>query len=119
MNRRELGDHRTAVEDLLCDLDPPDEAVARVVAASLTAESARSPGHRVLGRSLLLLLVALALLAIPTVLLRRSAQEPAGDSRALSEPAEGPGFSLSNREGLLVLRSPTGQYLAVFGGHDE
>ncbi len=119
MNRHEPDDHPTAVEDLLCDLDPPDDTVARLVADSLAADLPRPRHFTPLARGLLLSLVAVALLLIPAIVLLRSpAPEPA-PLRVQTAPAESSGFSLSNREGLLVLRSPTGQYLAVSGGSDE
>ncbi len=96
----------------------PDKVVDRLVRHSLaeTRILRKASPTRLRG---LVLAVALALvLVVPLAFwLRESGSAPRTPPVSTSLPTES--FSLSNRDGLLILRSPSGQYVAVSGGADD
>ena len=105
------------LERLVADLDPPDDTVDRIIRSSLRPGDDARP---LLGRPLLAVAALALLLLVPLVLIYRSAPSPAPEITAgVSTPPNEDAFSLSNREGPLVLRSPSGQYFAVAGGPNE
>ena len=116
MNHQRDQRTRVEVQHLFDDLEVPDEIAERVVEASLEEEPSTHGSRPLWGA---IVLIAILLLAIPTfIALRRPVQPAAGVTTRIS--AEGDdGFSLSNREGLLVLRSPNGQILNVTGTRDD
>lgn len=116
MNHQLDQQMRVEVQSLFDDLEVPDAIAERIVAASLEETPSKHGGRALWGA---IALVAILLLAIPTfVAVRRAVQPAAGVTTQVS--AEGDdGFSLSNREGLLVLRSPSGQVLNVTGARDD
>ena len=109
-------DDESRVPDLSKRFNIPDEVVDRLVRHSLaetTIERAASPLRR------LLLAAALALvLVVPVAFwLRDSGSATSTPPVSTTLPPEA--YSLSNRDGLLVLRSPSGQFVAVSGGAND
>ncbi len=94
--------------------DIPDEVVDRLVRHSLAeTKSLRESSSMKLKGLLLVAALALVLVVPLAFWLRDSGPPPVSTTL----PAES--FSLSNRDGLLVLRSPSGQFVAVSGeAHD-
>ena len=112
MNRPDR--HHSDLDRLLSELEPPDDRVRRVVAGSLGDAGPRFAAASAWRRRILLS-AALVLVLASSVWLTISLTptEPAtetplpADSRA--------DYRLSNRDGLLVLESRNGRYLAISG----
>jgi len=107
---------RAEARNLFERLEVPDPSVERVIAASLEERPAESSLR---ARWAVGLLIAIVLLAVPAFFALRPRPQPL--AAATTGISNGPddGFNLSNREGLLVLRSPGGQVLKVTGGRNE
>ena len=107
----------TEVERLLSEIDPPPEVVHRVASAAL-ADSAQSrvPEHPVRSRLPRPMIAAatLLLLALPVVWLGLRALNSPNAPADGASVADAP-YELTNREGVLVLRSPSGSALHVSG----
>ena len=112
------SDDRTRIEvqSLFDNLEVPDALAERVARASLEEKPSRHGSRALWGA---IVLIALLLLAIPTFIALRRPFHSFTDVTTRISVEEDAGFSLSNREGLLVLRSPSGQIVKVTGGSDE
>ena len=112
MNRPDR--HHSELERLLGNLEPPHDMVRRVVEGSLRDAEPRFAQASPWGRRILLS-AALALVLASSVWLTISlpSTEPSTEPRV--SPAFRADYRLSNRDGLLVLRSADGQYLSISG----
>ena len=98
--------------------DIPDEVVDRLVRHSLAETKSLREASSMKLKGLLLAAALALVLVVPLAFWLRDSGPPAGAPPVSTTlPAEP--FSLSNRDGLLVLRSPSGQFVAVSGeAHD-
>ena len=112
MNRPDR--HRSELERVLGGLEPPQDMVRRVVEGSLRDEESRFAEASPWGRRILLS-AALALVLASSVWLTISLRPTEPSTEPALPPASRADYRLSNRNGLLVLRSVNGQYLSISG----
>ena len=110
-----MGQHdhelKSEPERLLHDVQPPAEMVERVTKAALVQREDLPSG--VPGRRLLLAFVGLVAVAAPVVWLSTRPQAtPAAVARSTPSRAQ---YEISNRDGLVVLRSVSGEVLVMAG----
>ena len=102
--------------------DIPNEVVDRLIRHSLAETMTLREASPTKLRGLVLAAALAAAVALVLVVplafwLRESGPAPGTPPISTTLPPES--FSLSNRDGLLVLRSPSGQYVAVSGGAND
>ena len=98
--------------------DIPKKVVDRLVRRSLADTAILREASPTKLRALVLAAALALLLVVPLAFwllgTGRAPRTPPASTTLAPEP-----FSLSNRDGLLVLRSPSGQYVAVSGGAND